>query len=289
MHGLLVFGHEVRSLKLCGDSKVFWVRAPAPLRQRLQASYRHLAKRAYAPVYVEIDGDFSDSPAGGFAAGYAGTIVVSAVRSVSGNGVEACGAALPPTSLEPPAAVDSAATYVFVCDDQTAYTVRVGDAEAWVFHPRDTLRLPAVPAKTGARYSNATFDLRIEGQQARLGEVGSELQPCHNDRRRAVWENAKLGGADFRAVGNEPGWNLEILAGSRIVLVTDYGASRVERPLPEPTVDSDARTTRWVAGDLVVEIIGRPCRDSMSGEPFESTVRVTWEGQLLRGCGRALH
>ncbi len=234
MRGLLVFGHEVRSLQPCGESKVFWIRAPARLRERLQADYRRLAQRCYAPVYVEIEGDFGELPVGEFAAGYDGTIVVNAVRSVSGAGIEACDAERLATSLKPPLAVDSGETYVFVCDDRTAYTVHVGDAEASVFHPRGTLRLPAVLAETGARYSNGIFDLWIEGQRARLGEVGRKLQRCRNDRRRAVWEKAKLAGADFRAVGNEPGWHLEILVGGRIVLVADYGATRIERPLPQP-------------------------------------------------------
>jgi uncharacterized membrane protein len=182
-----------------------------------------------------------------------------------------------------------AVTYVFVCDEQTAYTVRVTGAEAWVFRPEGTLMLPVVPTRQGTKYSDGTFELRIDGQQAQLGESGNELQRCRNDSRRAVWEKAKLDGADFRAVGNEPGWNLEILEGSRIVLVADYGDSQVEQPLPEPSVDREARTTRWDAGELIVEVIGRPCRDSMSGESFESTVVVTWGEQTLRGCGRALH
>lgn len=53
MRGLMVFGYEVRSLQLCGESKVFWIQAPARLRERLQADYRRLAQRAYEPVYVE--------------------------------------------------------------------------------------------------------------------------------------------------------------------------------------------------------------------------------------------
>ncbi len=184
---------------------------------------------------------------------------------------------------------DKAATYVFVCSEQTAYTVRATEAKAWVFHQKGTLMLPAVPAKMGTKYSDGAFELWIDGQQAQLGESGSKLQRCRNGRRRAVWEKAKLDGADFRPVGNEPGWNLEILEGSRIVLVADYGVSRVELPLPQPTVDRDARMTRWDAGELIAEVIGRPCRDSMSGESFEATVVATWGEQTLRGCGRALH
>jgi uncharacterized membrane protein len=288
LRGLLVFGHEVRSLQPCGDARVFWLHAPGALHQQLHADYRRLAKRPYDPLYVEIEGVLSEHPVSGFAADYDGSIVVSEVRSISGDGIEACSAGQAATAPEPPA-VDAAATYVFVCDGQTAYTVRTTELEAWVFRPEGTLMLPAVPTGRGTKYSDGSFELRIDGQQAQLGESGSELQQCRNDRRRAIWEKAKLDGADFRAVGNEPGWNLEILEGSRIVLIADYGASRVERPLPQPMIDQEARSTRWDAGELIVEVIGRPCRDSMSGESFEATVVVTWGEQTLRGCGRALH
>ncbi|HHJ17489.1 MAG TPA: hypothetical protein ENJ80_12405 [Gammaproteobacteria bacterium] len=189
----------------------------------------------------------------------------------------------------PAQAVNAATqTYVFVCENQTTNTVRATGAEAWVFRPGGTLRLPSVPGEAGS-YSDGSFMLLIEGQTARLGAVGADPVLCRNDRRSAIWEKAKLDGADFRAVGNEPGWHLEIREQSRIVLVADYGASRVELPLPEPITDTATRTTRWDAGELVLEVTGRPCRDSMSGELFETEVRVTWQGRTLRGCGRALH
>jgi uncharacterized membrane protein len=54
-------------------------------------------------------------------------------------------------------------------------------------------------------------------------------------------------------------------------------------------VDQEAGSTRWNAGEPMVKDIGRPCRDSMSGESFEATVVVTWGEQTLRACGRALH
>jgi putative lipoprotein len=288
LRGHLVLGHEVRSLQLCGDARVFWVQASTTLRQQMEDEYRRIATRPYEALYAELEGAFSEHLTSGFAADYDGTILVREVRSVSRDGIADCGAG-PPVITHDPTAADKAATYVFVCDEQTVYTVRATGAEAWVFHPRGTLMLPAVSAKTGTKYSDGAFELWIDGQQAQLGESESELQRCRNDPQRAVWEKAKLDGADFRAVGNEPGWNLEIQAGSRIVLVTDYGASRFERPLPQPRVDADARTTRWDTGELIVEVIGRPCRDSMSGESFESTVVVTWRKQVLRGCGRALH
>jgi len=178
-------------------------------------------------------------------------------------------------------------TFVFVCDDRSQVVVRVTGAEAWVFRPAGTIRLPAAPGD--GDFSDGSFVLSIEGERARLGEAGGDLRSCRNDRRRAVWEKSKLDGADFRAVGNEPGWSLEIFERRRLVLVTDNGESRTELTLGEPSADPQARTTRWEARDLILEVIGRPCRDSMSGEELESEVRLTWQGRSLRGCGRALH
>ena len=186
-------------------------------------------------------------------------------------------------------AQEASTTYVFVCPDQIEYVVRANATEAWVFRPGGSLRLPATSATGPGNYSDGSFELQIMGEQARMGSTGSQLQDCHNDRRRAIWEKAKLDGADFRAIGNEPPWVLEIQLQSRVVLVTDYGAKRIELPLPSPREDRDARTTRWNANGLQLEIIGHPCSDSMSGEAFEATVIVTWQGQTLRGCGRALH
>jgi uncharacterized membrane protein len=184
---------------------------------------------------------------------------------------------------------EASATYVFVCPDQTEFVVRANSKEAWVFRPNGSLQLPSISATVPGMYSDGNFDLRITGEQAKFGRSGSQLQDCQNDRHRAIWEKAKLDGADFRAIGNEPPWVLEIQQQSRVVLVTDYGAKRAEMPLPAPIEDRDARTTRWVAKGFQLEIIARRCNDIMSSETFESTVIVTWHGRVLRGCGRALH
>lgn len=180
-------------------------------------------------------------------------------------------------------------TFVYLCPDRSRYTVRTEEDSAWVFRPQGTLRLPRQPAASGARYSDGRFTLWSEGQEARIREPGQKTKHCHNDRRQAVWEKAKLDGADFRAVGNEPGWNLEIRNGNRLRLVTDYGASRIELTLPKPREDPQQRLTRWHDEQLDLSIRARPCIDSMSGERFESEVLLRWQGRTLRGCGRALH
>ena len=106
-----------------------------------------------------------------------------------------------------------------------------------------------------------------------------------------VWHKAKLRGVSFRAIGQEPGWLLEITTGTEILLVTDYGGTRTAYSYVEPEVDQEHRRTRFVTGDGDVEVLieGKDCQDVMSGEQFAVTVTVTLGERRLAGCGRALH
>lgn len=106
----------------------------------------------------------------------------------------------------------------------------------------------------------------------------------------SVWHQAKLRGVAFRAIGQEPGWLLEIKNGEEILLVTDYGSKRQVMPWVEPVVDREKRRTRYVLEDYetVVEIRGERCTDVMSGEDFEVSVTIEQLERKLQGCGRAL-
>jgi len=42
------------------------------------------------------------------------------------------------------------------------------------------------------------------------------------------------------------------------------------------------------AGELSVEIIDKPCRDTMSNEIFDSQVTVSFAKKTYRGCGKKL-
>jgi len=99
--------------------------------------------------------------------------------------------------------------------------------------------------------------------------------------------------ADFRAVGNEPGWNLEIRNQEKIILVTNYGSEEYEFDLPEADTDTAVRTTRYQTNregqEMTLTISAETCQDTMSGEEFASKVEVVFNGKTLRGCGRARH
>jgi hypothetical protein len=123
---------------------------------------------------------------------------------------------------------ESKQTFVFQCGDEVRFTARLSPVDAWVFLSEATINLSAVPGDGVKKYNGESYTLVVSGEESTLEREGREILRCQNDRAAAIWEHAKLNGADFRAVGNEPGWNLEILAGSRIVLVSDYGATRIE-------------------------------------------------------------
>lgn len=130
-----------------------------------------------------------------------------------------------------------------------------------------------------------------DGQPDTASPPPAASQDTYFEGSQRVWEAARDSGVVFRAVGQEPGWVLEI-EDSRITLVTNYGADEVVTPVPEPVVEGTSRTTTWhavtEANDLHIESREEPCADTMSGERFSMTVTVTLNGTTYDGCGRML-
>ena len=187
--------------------------------------------------------------------------------------------------------VEKPRTFVFHCEDNYTFVARVEDNNAWLFLPARTLDLPQVSPYV---FQKGDVRFKIDGQSGQIEENGKVIHQCQNNHREAIWEHAKLNGADFRAIGNEPGWNLETYEGStRAVLITGYGSKRHEFDLLPPQIDRDSATTIFSSSTakpkITLKIVGKNCHDTMSDEKFESTVEINLDGKVLRGCGRALH
>lgn len=88
--------------------------------------------------------------------------------------------------------------------------------------------------------------------------------------------------AAYRALGQEPGWNL-VIAGGRIDYVGDYGETRINIPAPEPITAINGHI--YQAERLEVHISHGRCNDSMSGHGYADNVMVIADGKTLRGCG----
>lgn len=173
--------------------------------------------------------------------------------------------------------------------------------------PRYAPRLVARDSFLAAEYRLPAGALRRAGLPERLtvlevscggvpwGAMGSRLIGIEADRALAPWNGIFFEltrDTDFRAVGQEPGWLLEIRKGREIRLITDYGADTAFTPVPPVRTDSatGAHTYHAVTEAHDLEVLIRPaaCTDAMSGEPYVTTVTVTLDGRAYHGCGGPL-
>jgi uncharacterized membrane protein len=92
----------------------------------------------------------------------------------------------------------------------------------------------------------------------------------------------------FAAVGQEPGWLLEIDSAHTIRFSYDYAQRTVSGTGQPPASDSSGARVWHLKNDstdLRVVVSATPCEDVMSGKPYPATVTVTLNGQVYRGCG----
>ena len=185
-------------------------------------------------------------------------------------------------------------TMVLECADTFTLVAEFGETSAWAFFPDSTVQLPHVPSASGAQSRNGPYLVWTRGEEAIVESPSGRFAGCRNNRRLAIWENAKLRGVDFRATGNEPGWFMEISSDS-ILVVADYGELTLSFPTPTPIEDAAGRQTTFetATGEhsllVLLELEERRCQDSMADEAYETTVTIRLNGRELRGCGMSLH
>jgi len=184
-------------------------------------------------------------------------------------------------------------TYVYECQGGYNFTARVDNQDIWLFLPGQTIKLPHVQSGSGAKYSEDNKLFWSKGDEALLVIASEKYKGCINNQAKAIWEDAKLNGWDFRAVGNEPGWHVLISKDKGITLVSDYGWTTHKFTTPEPLTNQVNRTTKYHAQEnghvLELNLKGSRCLDTTSDETFETTVTVILDGKKFNGCGRALH
>lgn len=141
------------------------------------------------------------------------------------------------------------------------------------------------------------FTMRPErtGSGAKLVAVDDETTTFWSKGDAALFELAGVAQPEcrlvadkplFRAVGNEPGWRLDVTAAG-LSLSMDYGERRVFAPSPLVIDAAGARSYQAMSagGELSVLVFDRRCVDSMSAMNHPNTVEVRWQDRVLRGCG----
>ena len=180
-------------------------------------------------------------------------------------------------------------TLVYECGDYE-FIARTGPGEVALYLPGDYLVLGQVRAASGAKYEGDGVVFWNKGDTATLDLGTRILGNCRMNIARVPWEEARRRGVHFRAVGQEPGWSLEVQHGRQMLFIGDYGNKRILLPTPEPELGGELVSYRVSDDkhDMLVEVTVEYCQDNMSGEVFENAVRITLDGEQYLGCGLAL-
>ncbi|WP_135212435.1 hypothetical protein [Vitreimonas flagellata] len=130
-----------------------------------------------------------------------------------------------------------------------------------------------------------TADASVEAEVAAANSVQEALA------QMPPADSARAAGVDFRGVGQEPGWIVDIYQRDRIRVLLDYGETLLDFPLPTPTYPAESATqyaTQAEGRALTITIRRAPCEDVMSGEPYPSTVELVIDDRTLNGCGKSV-
>ena len=182
-----------------------------------------------------------------------------------------------------------ATTFVYDCNGYD-FVARLGPGEMAMWLPDQYVILSQVRSASGTLYEEGDISFWSKGDEAILTVAGQSHLNCHLQPERVPWEDARRRGVDFRAVGNEPGWHIEVQHGRQLLLVLDYGMQRNLVPDPIESASGGAIIYSGTAGEraMQVEIIEQACVDSMSGLQFPYRVVVTFNNSYYEGCGQYL-
>lgn len=182
--------------------------------------------------------------------------------------------------------------YVFACDDDFRFSIRVHPESVDLRYGLTEVTLPQVIAASGTRYQGEGYTFWSKGLEALLEGPGIAYDGCQGREASTPWDEAGMLGYDFRAVGQEPGWVVEMDFEGRTRVAANYGERRFEFATPD-RVFEDRGVTSYTAHasgvDLRILVDETPCTDIMSGEEFPVTARLRIDGEEFSGCGRMVY
>lgn len=180
---------------------------------------------------------------------------------------------------------------VYTCPDGFRFSARTSADEAHLDLGARRLTLAREPADTGARYSGDETLFQTDGSQATIAVDASIRSGCRGQVAADPWQAATLRGVDLRALGQEPGWSVEVVEGEwlRIVQAGEAGMLVAREPARARTGSGATVYTGLADGQrLRLRLTESACTDSMSGESFPLTATLTLDDRQLRGCARRL-
>lgn len=183
--------------------------------------------------------------------------------------------------------------YVWQCADGQTLVMRNLFREKAVaidFHD-GTRRLDQTVSGSGVRYADSVMVFRAKGSAATLERQGAPPVPCQERRADSLREDARARGVVYRALGNEPGWTLEIGPENKLRWTTNYGQDRYDFEHAQATAAPDGASVYTAQKDSVsirASIKTERCVDDGDLE-FDHVVAVESGGQAYHGCGTRLN
>ncbi len=154
------------------------------------------------------------------------------------------------------------------------------------------LTIPLAMSASGARYADDKGnEFWTKGGSGTLTLAGEEKRECSQADGPSPWEAARARDIGFRAVGNEPGWWVEVGMGEAPLLRAelDFGARKIEVPNAQPLKGGTGFSGTTANGTQVeLKIERKPCQDNMSGSSFEASAQLSAGGKTYKGCGAFL-
>ena len=163
--------------------------------------------------------------------------------------------------------------------------------------PSGKVSLPLAQSASGARYADHLGnEYWTKGNEATLTRQGGgeKLQCVQQDappEAGSPWDRAKQRGVAFRAIGQEPGWVIDVGQGDSPTLHAqlDYGKRTVDVAQATSLSGLLGFAGKTSDGTKVRLVLDRTeCVDTMSGEKFPVDAKLEVAGNTYRGCGRFL-
>jgi hypothetical protein len=154
-----------------------------------------------------------------------------------------------------------------------------------------TRRLDQTVSASGVRYADSMVVFWTKGSTATLERQGKPTVQCEERRADSLREDARVRGVVYRALGNEPGWILEVGPASKLSWTTNFGQDRYDFEQAQAATTPDGAivyTAQQAAVSIKASIKAERCVDDGDVE-FDHVVTVESGGQTLRGCGTRLN
>lgn len=175
-------------------------------------------------------------------------------------------------------------THHWECGDLGVMS-RYGASDVRLSANARTWTLPLARSASGARYADASGnEFWTKSASGRLTIDGEATRDCVQAREPSPWNAAALRGVSFRAVGNEPGWWVEVAPGEapRVRAVLDYGERELSLDMGS---NAGGFVGEWTGEPVRLAIERTACVDGMSGQRFEARAELQVGTRRYAGCG----